>query len=49
MCGRFTQLAPWSEVWAFSQPLVLAVPDAAVEPRVVRRTVLKGEVPIPAG
>jgi len=33
MCGRFTQLAPWSEVWAFSQPLVLAVPDAAVEPR----------------
>jgi putative SOS response-associated peptidase YedK len=33
MCGRFTQLAPWSEVWAFSQPLVLAVPDAAVQPR----------------
>jgi putative SOS response-associated peptidase YedK len=33
MCGRFTQLAPWSEVWAFSQPLVLAVPDAALEPR----------------
>jgi len=23
--------------------------DAAAEPRVVRRTVLKGEVPIPAG
>ena len=33
MCGRFTQLAPWSEVWAFSQPLVLAVPETPVEPR----------------
>lgn len=33
MCGRFTQLAPWAEVWAFSQPLSLAVPETAVEPR----------------
>lgn len=33
MCGRFTQLAPWPEVWAFSQPLVLATPDAPLMPR----------------
>ena len=33
MCGRFTQLAPWAEVWAFSQPLTLAVPDTAIEPQ----------------
>lgn len=28
MCGKFTQMAEWSEVVAFSQPLV-AVPEAA--------------------
>ena len=33
MCGRFTQAVPWSAVWAFSQPLVLAVPDEPLQPR----------------
>lgn len=33
MCGRFTQLAPWAEVWAFSQPLGLVTPEAPLEPR----------------
>ncbi|WP_397574254.1 SOS response-associated peptidase [Silanimonas sp.] len=33
MCGRFTQAVPWSAVWAFSQPLVLAVPDEPLSPR----------------
>lgn len=33
MCGRFTQIAPWAEVVAFSQPLALVVPDAPREPR----------------
>lgn len=33
MCGRFTQAMPWSAVWAFSQPLVLAMPDEPLVPR----------------
>jgi putative SOS response-associated peptidase YedK len=33
MCGRFTQTANWAEVWAFSQPLRLTLPEAAPEPR----------------
>ena len=33
MCGRFTQAMPWSAVWAFSQPLALAVPDEPLVPR----------------
>jgi putative SOS response-associated peptidase YedK len=30
MCGKFTQLASWREVHAFSQPLVAAAPDDIV-------------------
>lgn len=33
MCGRFTQSVPWATVWAFSQPLVLTVPDEPLIPR----------------
>lgn len=33
MCGRFTQGVPWSEVWAFLQPLVLVVPEEPLRPR----------------
>ena len=33
MCGRFTQLAPWSEIWAFSQPVPLTTPTTPLEPR----------------
>lgn len=33
MCGRFTQGIPWSEVWAFLQPLGLAVPEEPLRPR----------------
>lgn len=33
MCGRFTQTANWAEVWTFSQPLRLTLPEAAPEPR----------------
>lgn len=33
MCGRFTQAVPWAVVWAFSQPLVLEVPEEPVVPR----------------
>lgn len=33
MCGRFTQAAPWSAVWAFSQPLVLSISEDALVPR----------------
>ncbi|HEX5756142.1 MAG TPA: SOS response-associated peptidase family protein, partial [Arenimonas sp.] len=33
MCGRYTNHASWAEVLAFSQPLQLTVPDAAIEPR----------------
>jgi len=33
MCGRFSQATPWSEVWAFSQPLVLSVPAEPIVPR----------------
>lgn len=30
MCGKFTQLASWAELHAFSQPLAAAPPDAPV-------------------
>lgn len=33
MCGRFTQIATWAEVWAFSQPLALTPPAEPLEPR----------------
>jgi putative SOS response-associated peptidase YedK len=32
MCGRFTQAVPWSAVWAFSQPLTIAVPPESFVP-----------------
>lgn len=32
MCGRYTNHATWAEVHAFSQPLVLPVPPAEIEP-----------------
>lgn len=32
MCGRFTQIATWAEVWAFSQPLTLTLPEEPTEP-----------------
>ena len=31
MCGKFTQMASWRDVHAFSQPLVLKVAGDAVE------------------
>jgi hypothetical protein len=30
VCGKFTQHSPWSEVYAFSQPLVIRKPDELV-------------------
>lgn len=32
MCGRYTNHATWAEVHAFSQPLVLPMPPAEIEP-----------------
>jgi putative SOS response-associated peptidase YedK len=32
MCGRFTQIASWSEVQAFSRPLGLLLPECPPEP-----------------
>jgi len=32
MCGRFTQVASWSQVLAFSQPLNLLLPAEEIEP-----------------
>ncbi len=32
MCGRFTQIASWSELLAFSQPLTLLLPECPAEP-----------------
>jgi putative SOS response-associated peptidase YedK len=33
MCGRFAQAVPWSTVWAFSQPLAIAIPEEPLVPR----------------